>query len=86
MKKLFLLSIATMLAFSQATLTKEERLEFENASLKLQLLKVQEENVQSRVKEVFEAACKRANIPTAQCKLDQAKGELVKQEEAPVKK
>lgn len=86
MKKLFLLSIATMLAFSQAPLTKEERLEFENASLKLQLLKVQEENVRTRVKEAFDAACKRANIPTAQCKLDQAKGELVKQEEAPAKK
>lgn len=70
-----------MLLFSQASLTKEERLEFENASLKLQMMKIQEEEIQKRVKEVFDAACKRANIPTAQCKLDQAKGELVKQEE-----
>lgn len=85
MKKLFLLSIATVLAFSQNSLTREEQLEFENASLKLQLLKVQEEKIQERIKEVFEAACKRADIPTANCKLDQAKGELVKQEEAPVK-
>lgn len=86
MKKILLLSIATMFAFSQTPLTKEERLEFENASLKLQMMKIQEEEIQKRVKEVFDAACKRANIPTAQCKLDQAKGELVKQEEAPVKK
>lgn len=81
MKKILLFSIATMLLFSQASLTKEERLEFENASLKLQMMKIQEEEIQKRVKEVFDAACKRANIPTAQCKLDQAKGELVKQEE-----
>lgn len=81
MKKILLFSIATMLLFSQASLTKEERLEFENASLKLQMMKIQEEEIQKRVKEVFDAACKRANIPTAQCKLDQAKGEIVKQEE-----
>lgn len=81
MKKILLFSIATMFSFSQTPLTKEERLEFENASLKLQMMKIQEEEIQKRVKEVFDAACKRANIPTAQCKLDQAKGELVKQEE-----
>jgi hypothetical protein len=82
MKKLFFLSIVSLAIFAQSALTKEEKLELENAGLRLQLLKVQEQETQKRAKEVFESACKRANIPLDKCRLDQAKGELVKQEEA----
>lgn len=77
---LFFVSFALM-AQAPVPLTREERLEFENASLKLQMLKVQEEQVKKDAQSAFESACKRANIPIAQCRLDQNKGELIREAE-----
>lgn len=79
MNKLILLLSIPMVA--QVALTKEERLEMENSTLRLQLIKVQEEREVEKWRAVFQAACKRADIPQDKCKLDQVKGELVKQED-----
>lgn len=80
MNKYVLFFVATsLIAQSPVPLTREERLEFENASLKLQMLKVREEQINKDAQVVFEGACKRASIPVGQCRLDQGKGELTRE-------
>jgi hypothetical protein len=77
MKNLIFITIASV-AFSQTPLTNEERLEVENASLKLQLLKIQESEIQKKLKDVLESACKKANVPVGECQLDMQNSRLVR--------
>lgn len=67
----------------RADLTNEEKLAFENASLKLQLIKAQEKDIQAEAQKVFESACKRAGIDLPACRFNQAAAAVEKAE--PVK-
>jgi hypothetical protein len=80
MKNLLFISIAiASSAFSQTPLSSEQRLELENANLKLQILRIQESEINKKSAEVFKSACKSAEIPLAECKLDMLKGVLVRE-------
>ena len=80
MRTTLLTLILAAFALAQTPLTNEEKLAFENASLKLQLLKVQEADIQKQAQAVFESACKRAGIDLAACKYD-PQSQSVKKEE-----
>lgn len=80
MKKLILASVSiASLLFSQEPLSKEERLEIENANLRLQIISYQESETRKKANEVFEAACKRVGFPISECKMDPVKNVLVRE-------
>ena len=87
MKTLIILLALALSAVAQTPLTNEEKLGIENASLKLeliksnqQLLETQKSEIQKAAQAVFEGACKRAGIEIGACQFDQKAGAVVKAE------
>ena len=66
-------------------LNNEERLVFENISLREALIQAQYRDLQTAKQNAISAACKRAGVDAAKCQIDQQTGTITEKHDEPKK-